>query len=238
MVASRLGRLEEKRQWKRIILASIGSISVLVFMAVFGLRILEGFSIFIGNLHGATSPANQNQPQSIIFPPILNPPPEATFSGTIDITGSGQAGATLILYVNDKESKKVTIDKDSTFTASDVPLQEGANAISAKIQDTKGKLSDLSDVYTIQIKKTPPKLDVSDPPADTTKSGDDRNLNISGSSEANATITVNDRLVISNKDGSFHYSMSLNDGDNDIRIVATDVAGNKTTVERHVTYNH
>ena len=53
----------------------------------------------------------------------------------------------------------------------------------------------------------------------------------------NIAVTINDRMVVIKTDNSFSYGYPLNEGDNILNIVATDAAGNQTTVQRKVTYH-
>ena len=60
---------------------------------------------------------------------------------------------------------------------------------------------------------------------------------VDGMTYDNVTVTINDRMVVIKTDNSFSYTYPLNDGDNILKIVATDAAGNQTTVQRKVTYH-
>jgi hypothetical protein len=139
MISSRSGRLEERKQKKRLIMSIGGTFAVVVFLALFGTKILVGFSLLIDKLRGA-SPATAQQSQTIILPPVLDPQPIATKSGTLKISGTGEADLTVILYVNEKEAKKTIVDKKGVFSTTLSTLKEGANTISAKLSDEKGHM--------------------------------------------------------------------------------------------------
>lgn len=234
MPSSRLRRFEEKREKRRTVLAISGTLAVLAFLGFFGLRLLEGFSLFLDKLHGAT-PQQQTQNQ-LILPPVLDPPVEATNSGTITISGRGQADLTFIMYVNEKEFKKLPVPKDGNVSVANVPLEEGNNAISAKQTDDKGNLSDLSHVVTVKMKKGRPTLDISSPTDGAIFFADKNIVTVSGKTDPENQVTVNDRFVVVGSDGFFDYTAHLSQGDNTLKIVATDDAGNQTTAERKVTY--
>lgn len=218
-----------------MILAISGSIGILIFLALFGVKILIWFSLGIDRLRGGT-PASQQAAQTILFPPLLDPVPTATNSSFLKISGSGQPETTVSLYVNEAEGRKMSIAKDGTFSFASVRLAEGANTISAKILDDKNNMSDLSNVVSIIMKKTPPSLDVTSPSDNQTISDDNNIVNVSGKSDSDTTVTVNDRLVVVQSDGSFTYQYPLNQGENKLKIVATDVAGNQTIIDRTVKY--
>jgi flagellar hook assembly protein FlgD len=57
---------------------------------------------------------------------------------------------------------------------------------------------------------------------------------VSGQAPSDIKLKVNDQPVVLNEDGSFQYDLLLEEGDNLIRIAATDDVGNVTTTERLV----
>jgi len=233
MAMSRLRRFEERRQRRRLVLPVLGILTLLAFLGIFGLRLLVVFSIMIDRLRGSSP---QQQTQTILLAPVLNPIPAATNSAALAVNGIGTAGASVIIYVNESERKKVIISDEGTFFLSPVKLSEGTNTISARITDEKGNASDLSNVLTIFYKKTPPSLDIASPVDGAVISGEPKNVTVSGTTDEQVSVTVNGRLVFVRLDGSFVYEYPLSDGETILTIVATDTAGNQTIVERKVTY--
>ncbi len=234
MPSSRLHRSENKREKQRIVLAISGTVAILAFLGVFGVKMLEGFSLLLDKMRG-TTPQQQAQNQ-LILAPVLDPPVEATNSAAISVTGRGQPDLTFILYVNEKEFKKTPVPKDGNVTIENVTLDEGKNTISAKLTDDKGNISDLSNVVAILVKKGKPTLDVSAPSDGSRLFGDKKTITVSGKTDGDIQVTVNDRLAVVRNDGSFDFTFMLTDGENILKIVATDTAGNQTTVEKKVTY--
>lgn len=236
MPYSRLSRLETRKEKRRLILAILGIVGIIALVMIFGVKILVGFSVFVDRLHGnAPTPSPSS---SVILPPTLNSPPEATNTATISVAGQGQPNLSLIVYLNDAQFKKLSVPTDGNFTINDIPLSDGTNTISAKLTDDKGGTSDLSNVVTISYANKPPKLDVTNPSDNSNVSGDPNTVTVSGSTDDNVTVTINDRLVVIKSDNTFSYGYPLNDGDNILTIVATDAAGNQTKVTRKVTYHH
>lgn len=237
MALSRLSRLEDRKQRKRLVLSLAGIIGVVVFLAIFGLKILVGFSVLVDTLRGNSPPLPQTQ-TAILLPPDIDSLPAATPSATMTVSGHGQPDMTLILYLNDKEAKKLTVSKDGTFFINDLALQDGDNAISAKLMDDKGNISELSQVLHVVSKRSGPLLEVTTPDDGARVMGESNNtVTISGHTEEDATITINGRFVLLSDTGSFTYKVNLNEGDNTFTIVATDQAGNKTTAQRRVSYS-
>ena len=235
MPYSRLSRLETRKEKRRLTLAILGILGIITLVGLFGVKVLVGFSVFMDRLHG-NSPA-PSPSSSLILPPTLNSPPEATNTATISVTGKGQPNLSLVVYLNDAQFKKLSVPTDGNFTINNIPLADGANKISAKLMDDKSGTSDLSNVVTVNFADKPPTLDVSSPSDNSTFSGDPNNVNVSGSTDDNVTVTINDRLVVIKSDNSFSYNYPLNDGDNILNIVATDAAGNQTKITRKVTYH-
>ncbi len=234
MIFSRRGRLDERKQKKRLFIGVAGSIAVLVFLGVFGLKIIVGLSLLIDNLRG--SPPAAQPTQSVILPPTLDPAPIATKSAGFRVSGIGQEGFTIILYVNDKEFKRTSVEKNGTFSVALPDLKDGQNTISAKLADDKGNLSDLSNILSVLIKNIPPILELQTPSDNSTLNGDSNLLTVEGKAEDDTSVNVNGRVVVIRTDNTFSYLYPLNEGDNKLEITATDLAGNSTKVERNVTY--
>jgi hypothetical protein len=236
MAFSRLNRLQDRKEKRRLVLSIAGIIAIFVLILLFGVKALIGFSLLVEKLRGG-SPTSTQQSQTLILPPTIDSPNTATNSATISITGKGQAGLTLILYVNNKEHSQLPVKSDNTFVVPNVTLINGTNTVSAKLTDAKGNLSDLSNIVSVTYGNTPPKLIISDPADNTTVSADPNTVTINGMTDDNVTVTVNDRMVVIKTDNSFSYSYPLNEGDNILNIVATDAAGNQTAIQRKVTYH-
>lgn len=234
MPVSRYSRIEERRARKRLYLAIAGIAGVFLFLLFFGVRLLIGFSLFVDWIRGASP--EQRQQSTVLLPPVLDPVPEATFSARIKVTGSAQPDTTLIVYLNEKEFKKMTVPKEGTFELEDVALAEGENVMSAKVTDSGDKMSELSNVLRITRKSEGPLMEVTSPEDGREVVGDDSRLTIEGKTEEDVSVTVNGRFVVVGSDGSFRYTMNLSEGETTLNIVATDVAGNKSQIERRVTY--
>lgn len=234
MLYSRLRRYEDRKFKKRLIWALGGSVALVVFIFIFGLKLLVGFSLLLDRLHGASP--TEKQSQSLILPPILDPLPEATNSATITITGKGDPGMKIVFYIDEEESTNLPVESDGTFALTK-KLADGEHTVSTKAKNDKDLMSDLSNVITITIKRNKPELTVSNPQDGERIVGDSNALVVKGKTSSDNTVAINDRLAVVSNDGSFSYIYSLIDGENTLRIVASDPAGNKETVDRRVTYS-
>jgi len=206
----------------------------LFFLGIFGIKILVGFSLLVDKLRGTPQ---QQISQQFLLPPDFDPLPIATNSATIAVSGKGQPGMTVIVYINETDTEKTTVDKDGSFTIPVVKLIEGSNTISAKQTDDKKNVSALSEVFTVVSKKSKPTLDISYPSDNQQIRQDQNTIIVTGkTNDETNTITVNDRLVIIRSDGSFSYELNIPDGDSTVKVIATDTAGNQITVERKINY--
>jgi len=235
MVRSRLRYYQDRKERRQIFLTLGGIVAVLLFLAIFGVRTLVAFSLLVDQLRGST-PKDQQQSQTIILPPQLDPLPTAVNSTEIQITGKAKGDVTILLYVNEEQLEKVKVKEDGSFTFSNVKLKEGTNTISAKAMDEKNNTSDLSEILTVQVKKSKPTLDITSPSDNAQISGENAVMTVTGKTDQDNSVTVNDRFVVVKSDGSFSYDLSLKEGEQTITIVAKDIAGNETKVERKVTY--
>lgn len=236
MMFSRSRRLDERKQKKRLFIGIVGSMAVLIFLGVFGVKMLVGLSLLVDTLRGSTPPPAATPTQNVILPPTLDPEPIATKSAGFQISGIGQEGLTLILYINDNEVKKTLVNKYGTFSVVLPDLKEGQNTISAKLTDTKGNISDLSNILSVLIKNTPPILELQTPSDNATVNGDSNLVTVEGKTEDDTSVNINGRLVVIKTDNTFSYQYPLNNGDNRLTIIATDLAGNTTKAERNVKY--
>lgn len=234
MVLSRLSRVEEKKASRRIAIAILGTLGLLVFVAVFGLKLLVGFSLFVDRIRGG-APAPQPQ-QALILPPVLDPLPEATNSATLTIHGRGTAKLQVILYVNDKEYKKLPVDDNGSFQVERIPVDEGLVTVSAKLLGDNNAISDLSNVTTTTVDRTAPKLIVNTPADGTTINDGTHKTMVTGITDDDMKVIINGRIVVLKSDGSFSYGIPLNDGENKLSVISKDMAGNETKIERTVTY--
>jgi len=238
MTYSRLRKFEEKRQERKIIGSLVGIVAVFLFLIIFGLRILTGFSILVDNIRGSSKKTTgTTETQQLILPPELDPLPVATNSASIVVTGKGTAGLTAVLNINELDTKNAKVGEDGSFVFTGVPLTEGQNSFSVTLTDDKKNVSTASDTISINYKKSKPTLDITAPTEGAKITGEQNTVTITGKTEDTNTVTVNGRMVVMKNDGSFSMDFSLGEGDTTLAIIATDLAGNQTKVERKVSYS-
>jgi bacillopeptidase F len=235
MERSHLKKHLQQQTTRNILLGIGGIIFLVIFLFTIGPSLLINFALMLDKIQGNdTTQVTKNDQQSndsYLAPPNLDPLAEATNKQTITITGTGDtAGRTIELSVNGNTTK-ATVATDKTFRFSDINLAKGSNTIKAKAVDDQGKESTYSDSVTILYLSDPPKLDISSLQDGQTFSKDKSPITVTGKTDTGVKVTVNDFWAITNDDGTFSYQYTLHDGDNQLKIVATDKAGNKTEKE-------
>ncbi|MBI2617027.1 hypothetical protein HYW55_02780 [Candidatus Gottesmanbacteria bacterium] len=228
-------RVQEKRLVRKLIFAVTLTVIFSVLVVFAGLPLLANVIVFTSSFQSNKSPTEEKEP-SYLFPPVLDPLPEATNSGILVVSGYGQKDTEIIIFVNDKKISEIKTDENGAFSAEKVRLSEGDNTITAKVMKDE-KESSPSNALTVVYKKSAPKLEIQTPAQDQRIISDSNQLEIVGETEPGNKVTVNDRFVIVNSVGKFTFTVTLSNGENTFKIEATDPAGNKTTEERKVTYS-
>ncbi len=233
---SRLAKQENRKLVRQTISIVAGIIIFFIFFFTVGIRSLINLAVVLGN--SKTSKITQQEDKIAPLPPQINPLPEATASSTITIEGSAEIGSTISLYrESDKIDENLT-DSQGNFSFSNVTLSQGQNSFSATAADIAGNQSQKSVVQFVMYTNEPPKLTIDQP-----KDGDrvfgtlKQLITISGTTDPNAIVTVNDRQLVVKGDGGFSSKYELQDGDNKLTFTATDHAGNQTTQELTVNFS-
>ena len=221
---------------RNIVLAVAGIVLVLILVARFGMDFLINFSLLVRR-SGANDSSNAKQDLAYIAPPVIDPLSEATKSATINVTGYAGDKQSVKLYVNDKEVDKTTVNDNKQFTFSNISLKKGINEIKLKAVTENNKESEYSPITKVIYMDNPPHLDISSPQDGQGVSKDSSPVKVTGKTDPNVQVTINGFWAIAKDDGSFYYMLTLQDGDNDIKAVATDDAGNQTTKELHIHTN-
>lgn len=230
---TRLNRYSERKQKKTIFLSVLGIVVLLFLLFKFGLPALINLSLFIAGNKGLTVTADNEI--SFISPPIFESAPVATNSARYEIKGTADKDSKVELLQNGKKKGEEETNDKGEFTFS-VNLSEGENSFTAR-QIIKDKKSDYSSPLVIIYKNSPPKLEVSNPQDGASFKKEDKFIEVTGSTDADTTVTVNGFYAAINESNEFSYSLGLNDGDNEIKIVAVDLAGNRTEKTVKVNYS-
>ncbi len=158
--------------------------------------------------------------------PILSALPEATNEASIKIEGFTEQGASLELMINDTLDKSDKAKEDGSFSFATI-LTTGPNRIQIRAVDEAGNAS-LSEVKIIIVDKEPVILTISSPGDGTEYIGKNSQLvEIQGkTNKAGTQVIANNSFVDVSRDGTFVHRLQLAPGENTIKLIASDKAGN------------
>lgn len=230
--SSRLRRNLSKNNKNTAIFSLLG---LLVFIVVgfFSFPyIIEG----IGNLatfmnKSETSTSRNTDENKILTPPLLVEVPDATSSARIKLKGQSDHKGTVEIYVNKSIQDEFQVEENEEFETDTLRLKEGNNDIKTKLKTIDGE-SKLSEVYTISFLSKEPTLDISFPQDGARLTKADKRIEIQGKTDEDNNVSVNGARAIVGNDGSFSYLIELNEGDNELVIIATNLAGK--TIEKKI----
>jgi len=211
-----------KSAYKYILL----SIVLILFFIFLGIPLLTKLTGFIGDVKKTGQPVeiNDTTPPA---PPQVENLPEVTNKEKIEIKGSSEPNATIRLFINNSQESVVT-DKNGQFSFT-TNLVKGENNISLLSKDEAGNESTSTPEYLLIYDNIDPELEVTSPQDGQSFYGSlQRQIVVEGKTEEGCFIYINDRVIIVESDGSFAYATSLQEGDNNFNVKATDKAGNET----------
>lgn len=228
---SRLQRTYQKRTRQRIIIFLAASVIIVIALFKVGLPALFDLSGLISGARRSTNSIIQG-PKFIPTKPVFSQDLVATSSANISISGAADPKITVETSQNGRVLGTVVAKDDGSFSY-DVSLERGDNTFVAQAFSESGQKSLQSDPYVIKYLAGQPKLEVTSPKDGDKISADQ--VTVVGKTDSGNSVTVNDRYTIVNGEGLFSYTLNLNSGENKIKVVATDPAGNQTTKELTVT---
>ncbi len=234
MRRSRLTKNAEKRTKKTLFLSLLGIIIVVFLLAKFGVGILVNFSLFLAGSKDNLSSQNSNQ-INFVAPPTLNPLPSATNSAKIIISGKSTKDTKIELFINDDLSGDTETDKDGNFVFTQ-NLESGDSKIKTRAI-YKDKKSDFSVSFDVIFKNSQPTLEITSPSDGQTFKKDQNSVNVQGKTDPGVSVTVNGFWAVIEDNNNFSYNLPLQNGDNEIKIIAVDQAGNKSEKSLKVNYS-
>ncbi len=224
---SRLEEISRRRTLHKTVLILVGIVSLIMIFFFYGVPILINLSLLAEKLRGNRDTEISINSSSYIAPPILDPVKDATNSAQINISGFALPNQLIRLFVNGKYINKTTVNDNKTFIFRNVVLEEGDNDIKVK-SIISNKESAYSQNTHIIFRNKAPNLEITSPKDNQSISNGDGQVKVEGNTDPSVRVTVNDYWAIVETDGSFLYLLRLQKGDNGIKVVATDDAGNKT----------
>lgn len=227
---SRLSTSLQKRSRNTFILSIIGIIIIVFLLLRYGIPILSDASFYFGRVAN-TFQTNESlniedeQNQTYVPTPRLDPIPSATNENIFTIEGQTLAGLEVEIHLNG-EVVGITDTDENGFFEYEITLTDGDNIIKARAINGESKGS-FTRSKTITYKDEGPDLIIESP-----KTGDEikgqNPSEIRGTTDPDSTVTVNDFQAIINSKGNWSYFLTLREGQNEIKVISTDPAGNET----------
>lgn len=232
---SHLKRQKARKIVRQTILQLFGIILIIGIIVRFGIPALVSLSLFIAGTSTDKTERQQKQTE-FVAQPVINTMYTATNSATVTITGLALENQTIKLYLNDELIGKKETDNDGEFVFENVQLSQEESKFTAKAINKSGDESDYSETISIRYKKDPPIITIDTPSENQSFSKDEDTIEVLGKTDTGTTVTVNGFRAIVNTDSTYSYTLRLHAGDNTIKVIAFDEAGNKSETERKVTY--
>lgn len=228
MAYSRLASVEERRNTRNAILLVILTIIVGLVLFFFGVPILGKFTTFVASLKKTKSVSSQLNDTTPPAPPQFDTFSEFTNKNKITLTGRAEPGSTVKITFNGQSQETQTNSTNGNFSF-DENLVNGENDFLGTAKDTAGNESQPTKTYKIYFNNKPPSLNINSPSDGAQFFGtNQRQVTIDGKTDVNVQVTINDRIVFVEDDGSFQFTTTLSEGQNKFAIKATDQAGNSS----------
>lgn len=233
---SRLSQKTEKKSTQTLILSVLGIAVVLFLLFRYGIPLLSDASFLFGTITGGhkNDQAKNQKNDNYVASPGLDQLPQATKEKNIKVTGTSLSGSKVQLYLNGNKDDEIDVDNDGSFEF-DVQLSEGENIIKTKAIKGKNE-SEFSDSIAIVYKKEGANLNI-DSPSDGAELSGVNPIEVRGKTDVDSTVLVNDFQAIIDEKGNWSYFLTLKNGDNEIKVVTIDLAGNKTEKTIKVKYS-
>lgn len=175
-----------------------------------------------------TGDTKQNQDKDVIPPqsPMLSALPEATNSSSLLVEGYTESGSALDLMVNDSISLTSKAGEDGFFSIVGT-LIPGSNRVYVRAADEAGNMSS-SEVKMVTFDSKAMELTLSSPKDGVEFFGKNNQvIDLVGEvNKPDSQVIINNSFVVVERDGKFVHRFQLASGNNEIKIVASDKAGN------------
>ena len=206
-------------------------ILLVIFLATVGVQLIIKASLFISGVSKPDNGSSLNEKSYILAPEIFAHP-DATNSARIVLNGRGTVETDVHIYVNDEKVDTLSLASEEFST--EISLKKGENSIYLESEDTDKKRVKSSKIYKVLYIAEKPTLSIESP-----KEGDVITTSetlIKGSTDPSVSIRINGSPAVVGIDGAFTYSIRLKEGDNELHIEATDIAGNQEVALLKIRY--
>jgi hypothetical protein len=229
----RLERVREKRIKNTIFLYVVILMVVLFFIFTYGFKILLNTSSFISGLFPQPSIKPLTKVDDGFSSLDVISIPQATNSAKITVSGSLLNLETLQFFLNNKKVKEIESNSDN-FNEEIGDLEKGENSVYIKASSKENKITKSTIVYKVFYKNEKPKFEIREPSDNQITNNSE--IILKGNTEKETYIHVNNLPVVVDVNGNFETSIRLKEGDNQIDVIAEDIAGNQEIKSIKVVY--
>lgn len=229
-------RINEEILYRKLLI----TIFLIIFLIVAVISSLTIFAPAIGTLFGFISKYRNDQEGRLIkvATPRFNNAPIATKDKRIKLSGYAEPSGTVKLFVNGPEKQSVVADNTGNFTFDNIELIDGKNTITAKSIDQTGESSEISESLYITLDTYKPKITMETPKDKDTIRNLDKRVLIKGSVNEAASVKINDQSAIIKPDLTFELLLGVKEGEFELKIIATDLAGNSQEEKLELKYEY
>jgi len=230
---SRLQKLEERKNRRQAIIFSLLSLMFFLIIILYG---IPAFIRLIGAMGDVRNSKTKPEKNDLIAPvaPTLNTDWEATSSANTKVWGYAEPESKVFLKANGIKSGETIAGNDGSYRF-DVMLDVGENEIITYSSDMAGNQGPDSQRLLVYLDNKAPELEITNP-EDGAKYYDEREIVVAGTTDTDSSVRINGFIATVDTEGNFTRRIQLNQGENEIKVEASDEAGNK--VEKTVIVSH
>ncbi|PIS09594.1 hypothetical protein COT75_00090 [Candidatus Beckwithbacteria bacterium CG10_big_fil_rev_8_21_14_0_10_34_10] len=231
---SRLSKIEEKRNLRQAVFFGFLTLVLIFFAFTVGLPLLTKMLVYVGDKKEGTGLEKKDTlaPASPRFQTVV----EATNSASFSLAGFAEPDTTVEISLNGSLAGNVEVNSKGEFVLHSISLKEGKNRFKAKAIDKEDNESDYSKEINVVLDTQSPGIIISSPQNGDSFFDKDKEIMVEGKINEDTDILINERMVVSDSSGSFSLRLELKEGENTIKVKATDPAGNQSVEEIKVNY--
>lgn len=228
VVSVRQSNKRSKNQYSKQFVVSSALILIILALIYFGgLKLIQGLSYFSSsNVENTKTAETDKIPPS---PPSLNAIPEGAKEASIKITGFAEKGTKVRLFLNGSVVATTLASSEGDFIFENVTLKNGPNSLTATSEDAAGNESEQSQNRKIILNPLSPEIILEFPKSD--EEVNSKTIQVKGKALNSKIVTVNDSVAFMEEDGSFSLPVTFSEGENTIRLEATNESGKTTKKE-------
>lgn len=223
-VSVRRARLEQEKAKRNLILSVLLAIVIGVVFLFVAMPLIFQFAIDFARSNDTGLTFSDTIPPQR---PAFQPPEEYLNKSELELSGYTEANAEVRLIISGQTFATTTANESGEFTFKE-NLTEGEHSLLVEAADEAGNVN-ASAEYPMNVDLTKPTLTINSPEDGkvfTLRS--EKVVKIEGIMSEPGTVYVNGSFGLTDDDGVFTSSLSLGEGENEIKIHGEDRAGNSS----------